>query len=193
MVAHLVGSAAAMGSVREMRRQQRLGAPLRPGAPVVEGMNALQVQERSSASPAQLLQELAVEGPRGLRARRCLPAPLRALPVPFGPPLGIRPLGYLMDRVMTRDAWMHRLDLARATGRPPVLTPEHDGRLVADVVQEWSRAHGQPVRLVLSGPAGGSYAVGRSGATLELDAVEFCRVLSGRGTGTGLLATPVPF
>jgi len=31
------------------------------------------------------------------------------------------------------------------------------------------------------------------GPELEFDAVEFCRVLSGRGNGTGLLAEQVPF
>jgi hypothetical protein len=31
------------------------------------------------------------------------------------------------------------------------------------------------------------------GPTIELDAIEFCRTLSGRETGTDLLATEVPF
>ena len=41
----------------------------------------------------------------------------------------------------------------RAAGVPPELTPEHDGRIVADVVAEWSRRHGQPYVLTLTGPA----------------------------------------
>jgi hypothetical protein len=48
--------------------------------------------------------------------------------------------------------------------------------------------------LTLTGPAGGRYvAGGGSGEELVLDAVEFCRTLSGRASGTGLLAQPVPF
>jgi hypothetical protein len=74
-----------------------------------------------------------------------------------------------------------------------VLTPDHDGRLVADAVAEWSRRHGRSFALTLTGPAGGAYASGRSGETLELDAVEFCRILSGRAQGAGLLSTEVPF
>jgi hypothetical protein len=74
-----------------------------------------------------------------------------------------------------------------------VLTPEHDGRLVADVVAEWVRRHGKPVELTLTGPAGGSFVAGESGENLELDAVEFCRILSGRAQGAGLLSTEVPF
>jgi hypothetical protein len=98
-----------------------------------------------------------------------------------------------MDRIYTRDAWMHRIDLARATGRPLVLTPDHDGRLMADVVAEWASAHGRPFRLVLTGPAGGAWTDGDGGAGLTLDAVEFARTASGRVAGTGLLAHQVPF
>jgi hypothetical protein len=41
-------------------------------------------------------------------------------------------LGYVTDVILTRDPWMHRLDLARATGQDPVLTADHDGVIVAD-------------------------------------------------------------
>ncbi len=88
---------------------------------------------------------------------------------------------------------MHRIDIARATGAPLDLSAEHDGRLVADVVQEWARAHAQPYELTLTGPAGGRCVRGTGGERIELDAVEFVRILSGRGTGRGLLATTVPF
>jgi hypothetical protein len=107
--------------------------------------------------------------------------------------LGTRPLGYLMGCIYTRDTWMHRIDLARATGRPPALTPEHDGRIVADVVAEWARAHGRPYTLTLTGPAGGTFTRGTGGESIDMDAVEFCRVLSGRAQGSGLLAHAVPF
>lgn len=192
LVAHLVGAAEGMASVRETARQARLGRRLRPGADGIDGMTAVQVQERADATPAELLAALEEAAPRAVRARRRLPAALRALRVPFGPPLGVRSVGYLMDCIYTRDAWMHRVDLARATGRELVLTADHDGRIVADVVDEWARAHRQPYRLVLTGPAGGVFGDG-PGEALELDAVAFCRVLSGRAAGQDLLATRVPF
>ena len=89
---------------------------------------------------------------------------------------------------------MHRVDITRATGRELVLTPDHDGMLVADVVAEWAQRHGRPYRLRLTGPAGGSWrGRARGDSDHELDAVEFCRVLSGRGQGAGLLAEQVPF
>jgi hypothetical protein len=101
--------------------------------------------------------------------------------------------GYLIDVVFTRDLWMHRVDLSRATGHPLQLTPGHDGRIVADVVADWARRHGRPFTLRLDGPAGGSFTAGQEGPEVRLDAVEFCRILSGRGPTDGLLATPVPF
>jgi hypothetical protein len=84
-----------------------------------------------------------------------------------------------------------------------VLTADHDGVIVADVVAEWSRRHGQPYRLVLTGSAGGSWSSGTGGEEIVIDAADFCRVISGRpGTDRakswgdrpgGLLATQVPF
>ena len=101
--------------------------------------------------------------------------------------------GYLIDTIFTRDTWMHRLDICRATGRDMVLTPEHDGRLIADVVAEWARRHGQPFTLVLAGPAGGQWRSGDAGDRIELDALEFCWTLAGRAPAAGLLTTMVPF
>jgi hypothetical protein len=107
-------------------------------------------------------------------------------------------LGYLTDVILTRDTWMHRSDLAAATGRAMTLTPEHDGILVADVVSEWAARHREPCTITLSGPAGGAWTFDGTAdrgdaAAYQLDAVEFCRILSGRGSGSGLLATRVPF
>jgi hypothetical protein len=102
-------------------------------------------------------------------------------------------LGYLIDLIYLRDIWMHRVDTAAATGAELVLTPEHDGRIVADVVAEWARRHGQPFTLQLTGPAGGTFSAGGGGEPTVIDAVEFCCLLAGRGTPTGLFATIVPF
>jgi hypothetical protein len=101
-------------------------------------------------------------------------------------------IGFLLDTILTRDPWMHRVDIARATGIDLVLTSEHDGRIIADVVAEWARRHGQPFTLTLTGPAGGHYTAG-AGEDITIDAVEFCRILSGRAPGTGLLTQEVPF
>ena len=117
---------------------------------------------------------------------------MRYLPIPFGPPIGWVPLKYLLDVGYTRDVWAHRIDLSVATGRDMVLTPDHDGRLVADIVAEWASIHGQPFELVLEGPAGGKFSQGIDGERVEIDAVELIRVLSGRQPEVGVLSNPLP-
>ena len=193
MVAHLVGAAEANASVREMLRQAWVGRRTREHGDLVDKMNAVQVAERSARTPAELVADLADAGARGVRARARIPRPVLAVRLPLGPPLGVRPLGYLMGRIYTRDSWMHRIDIGRATGREPVLTPVHDGRLVDDVVREWAAAHGAPYSLELTGPAGGRWGTEGAGEQLVLDAVDFCRSVSGRLPASGLLAQPVPF
>jgi hypothetical protein len=98
-----------------------------------------------------------------------------------------------VDTIFTRDTWMHRLDISRATGRPMELTTGHDGRLVADVVTEWAHRHGQPFALTLTGPAGGQWRSGEAGEHLQFDALDFCWIAAGRQPATGLMATKVPF
>ncbi len=193
MVSHLAGAAQGAASVRELLRQQRKAAPLLPGADTIDRINEWQVLERADRSPEQLIDELAEAGPRAVRGRSRIPRPIRALPVPFGPPLGTQPFGYLVGRILTRDVWLHRVDLSRATDRTLDLTRDHDARIVDDVVREWAALHDRPFRLILAGPAGGTWEQGSGGAQLELDAVEFCRVLSGRADGQGLLTTRVNF
>jgi hypothetical protein len=87
---------------------------------------------------------------------------------------------------------MHRLDTADATGRPMVLTTEHDWVLVPDVVVELAPRHGAPFTVHLTGPAGGTWS-GTGGEELTVDAVLFARMLSGRASGSGLPAVGVTF
>lgn len=60
-------------------------------------------------------------------------------------------------------------------------------------MREWATRHGQPYRLTLTGPAGGSWSRGAGGTAMKSDAVQFCRTLAGRGSAEGLLAVEVPF
>jgi len=101
--------------------------------------------------------------------------------------------GFLVDTIFPRDTWVHRLDISRAIAVEMVVTPEHDGRIVANVVAEWARRHGQRFALTLTGPAGGRWESGDGGESIELDALDFCWTVAGRTPGRGLLTTPVPF
>lgn len=190
--AHLAGAMAGT-SFREGARQRKLAGQRSEssGRPFLDEMNQLQIEERAGASGADLAHELRERIGPAVTARRRVPALLRKAPIPTS--ADRLTLGELLDVILTRDVWMHRIDACRGTGRPPHLTPEHDGRLVADVVRDWADRHGEPFTLRLTGPAGGEFLRAGDGPELELDAVEFCRILSGRGRGDGLLATQVVF
>jgi hypothetical protein len=122
-----------------------------------------------------------------------MPAPIRALPL-LRLDKGLwKPLGYLYNIGFTRDVWMHRVDLSRAIGRAFDVTARHDGRIVADIIAEWATTHTDPFTLKLTGPAGGTYVRHSAdpGDSLEVDAIDCCRILSGRGTPVGVLRHPL--
>jgi len=157
-------------------------------------MTTRHVREHAHLSPSELTRRMHEQAFRAVAGRRRRPALLRAMKMKASPPFeGTWTFGYLFDIVLGRDNWMHRVDLCRAVQKPLVLSADHDGRIVADVAADWAKAHGQPFSLTLDGPAGGSFAQGAGGDELRLDAVEFCRILSGRGDGSGLLSYPIPF
>ena len=196
VVLHVLGAMDANASLREQLHQQRLGgkAGKEIGGSSLDGVNEVQIRERASLSGDELVRRYEATVDRAVRGRRRFPRPLRGVKLTMPPPwTGKRSLGWLNDVVYTRDTWMHRVDLSRATGRDLVLTSEHDGRIVADAVADWARLHGQPFELVLTGPAGGRFRTGTGGEHHELDAIEFCRSIAGRRERTGLLTTEVPF
>ncbi len=185
-VAHLAGSAASYANFAELRRQSsgRVQQPYRAeGFSWLEAQNQIQVDDRLAATPVQILAELREVAPKAAAIRAKLPAPIRALRLPLGmltPELGRVwvALGYMSDIILTRDMWMHRLDISLATERPMVLTPEHDGRITALVVRDLQQTLGREldraVHYDLTGTAGGSYLVGPGApaATIQLDACD---------------------
>jgi uncharacterized protein (TIGR03083 family) len=195
MAEHCLGMAEYAASLRTMVRQNVVAT--RRGGEFIDALTDLQVQERRDLTPAQLITRYADIVARAVRGRRRRSVLVGRVPMPGAETINGSPerwtFGYGFETILTRDLWMHRIDTARATGRDLVLTPEHDGAIVADVVAEWAGRHGQPYALTLTGPAGGRWSAGSGGPELELDAVEFCRVLSGRGHGEGLLGVEVPF
>jgi uncharacterized protein (TIGR03083 family) len=195
MAAHALGMAEMAASIREGRRQQKEAA--RRGGVFIDALTALQVQERADMSAQRLTERFRLVWPRAARARKRTPALIRRCKMPVQQAVGGRletwSLGYLIDTILTRDPWMHRIDISRATGRPITLSLDHDQIIVGDVVTEWASRHRAPCRLTLTGPAGGSWTFGDGGPHVELDAIEFCRTVSGRVPGDGLLANEVPF
>ena len=200
MYQHVLGACEAGASIRENVHQLRRARSYRnqAGGPLEAALSAVQVRERADLSPGQIIGRLTAIAPRTVRGRARTPALVRnhAKLAVDGPVYETWKLGYLIDTIYLRDLWMHRADAARALNRPLELTPRHDGRIVADVVAEWARRHGEPFVLDLTGPAGGRYAHAPElpgTRHISFDAVEFCRTLAGRGQPAGLLTTIVPF
>lgn len=199
LVGHMVGAMRSAASTREFLRQFRVISrrTKATGANQTDVMTAVQIELTASLNEQDLVSECrSLVGPAA-RGRSKPPAPIRRwvrFPVTFGSTTESWRLDYLLDVILTRDAWMHSVDLSRAIGRPMALTQELDGQVIAGVAEEWGRRHGQPVTLRLTGPAGGEFSLnGAGGQTIEIDAVEFARSVSGRQPEGGLLSVDVPF
>ena len=194
MAGHVLGMAEMVATVPQFAAQNIAASRAGGG---IDALTAHQVSRRASLSPAEVVRRIGAIGPRAVRGRRRLSRVLGRVTLPEDQVVGDATerwaFAFLFDVVLTRDTWMHRIDIARATTREPELTADHDGVLVADVMREWSQRHRRPYRLRLTGPAGGAWSAGTGGEEIAIDAVEFCRLLSGRGTGDGLLAQQVPF
>jgi uncharacterized protein (TIGR03083 family) len=196
IVVHLIASAEAQASPRELVRQMAAGPKMMAeidGIYPVDGLNEASLRARGHLTPAELPTRWNAVAAAALQKRRRMPRFTRALPILRLAPGLWKPVGYLYDMGFTRDVWMHRVDISRAIGRPFEATADHDGRVVADIIAEWATTHTDPFNLHLTGPAGGTYVrdprAGISG--LELDAIEACRILSGRATPTGVLNHPL--
>jgi uncharacterized protein (TIGR03083 family) len=193
---HVLGACEAGASMRENMHQMRVGRKRRKdlGVSLEAGISGIQVAERDDLSPDELIARLERVAPKTVKGRTRTPRPMRAMKIGIDAPVVEKwKLGYLIDIIYLRDAWMHRVDTANAIGADVVLTAEHDGRIVADVVAEWARRHGQPFTLELTGAAGGVFTAGDGDEPTVIDAVEFCSLLAGRGEATGLFTTIVPF
>jgi hypothetical protein len=119
--------------------------------------------------------------------RRRIPWLIRQVRAPLGP-LGLAPIGYLTDTIYTRDWWMHRADLCRATGQRMYLTPEHDGRIVSLVLHDLAhklarQPQPETVDLHLIDDIEVAYRFGDKSQTdvsITMNLIEFNRLASGR-------------
>ncbi len=195
---HLLGMAQMAATMRELARQQVASQrrAKREGGSLLDALTAHQVEKNARLTPSGVLDAFRRVAPQAVKGRGRPPAFVRARTLPGLQDAGEHQeawtSGYLLEVILTRDPFMHRIDITRATGVPMRAEPGHEGVIVADVVQEWAGRHGSPYDVVLTGPAGGHWSRGQA-EPMELDAFEFCRMLSGRAAGTGLLGERVPF
>ena len=184
MLAHQAGGYASGTSYKEMIRQYT--SKPKPGQLPEDAINDLQVGERADKTPAELIAELKQIGEAA--ARNCAYG-FNAIkwirtPHPVGGFMSIR---HLMWVIHSRDTWMHRLDICRATDRLFEQTREHDGRIVELVVRDVAkklraRLNGKAIALTLTGVAGGEWMLGDGEAVsgLRMDALDFNVYVSGR-------------
>ena len=186
ILAHQAGGYASGLGYRQMFRQYAV-IP-RGGQLIEDAINQRQLQQRAGRSPAELIAELRRSGP--IAARKWayqfrLIKPVFA-PHPVGGRLSVR---HLMWIIHSRDTWMHRLDICRATNRAFYQTAGHDGRIVALVMRDVAavlrdQLGGQAVIFELTGVAGGVWKIGpgQAAATITMDALDFNIFASGRFT-----------
>ncbi|MCB1015324.1 MAG: maleylpyruvate isomerase family mycothiol-dependent enzyme [Acidimicrobiales bacterium] len=198
LAGHLVGAMRSAASLRETASQQRAVAKRvkETGEAEVDALTALQIARAADLEPPEVVAELRRLVDPAIAGRQRLPRFVRRR-VGFQVHLGAIDERWTLDRflgqILTRDAWLHGVDLADALGVDLALDAT-DRAVVGDVAVEWAHRHGRPVDLSLTGPAGGRLVVGQGGDRLEVDAVEFCRIVSGRSSGDHpLLDQPVPF
>ncbi|GAA2504039.1 maleylpyruvate isomerase family mycothiol-dependent enzyme [Streptomyces gobitricini] len=187
LATHVVGQYEELARPWLLVGRTLLGRRRHPRLAPLDAHNLCQVEARCSVPPQAVAELLDRFGPPGLRAVERLPGglrrrvPLSAL-FPEAKELPDDSMDYLARVLITRDTWMHRVDICDATGREPVLH-EHDkevvGQVLLDLALDWN---GPPAFLDLSGPAGGRWRLGRGrpAVVVRTDAVTLMRHLSGR-------------
>lgn len=192
IAAHLCAWAELMTSFTEARRIVRAAFARRKElGNILDAANQTQVDARAALTTEDLLARMDDSLPKMLKVRARLGRYGRYVPL-AGPPAGFYNLGFLANVIFTRDAFMHRIDIARATSAPLDLgAPE--ARIVADIVRDWLKRGSGDVRVVLTGAAGGVYVTGPGPhAELTADAVELCRFFAGRADRSVVAAVGDP-
>jgi uncharacterized protein (TIGR03083 family) len=185
LTAHLAGQYQGLASPAVYLRRHRRAHRRYPGLSRLDADNRQQIDDLGARSGPELLAMLAATGPKAIRGRRRIPALVRRQHIGRmypEEPLPDDRLSYVLDVLGLRDPWMHRVDLARATGRP-LLLGAHDQVIVAQVIHDLGRSwSGPPTLIELTGPAGGRWALGHGtpAATVRADTVDYLRALSGR-------------
>lgn len=118
MAGHTTGMALMATGLKETLRQSVVSK--RRGGDPLDALTALQVEEHAHLATGELRDRFAAIGPRAARGRRRTPALVRRMKLPDPQDVGGRierwTNGYLIDTILTRDPWMHRMDICRRPG-----------------------------------------------------------------------------
>jgi uncharacterized protein (TIGR03083 family) len=179
IVGHLIGWAECFASFKEFRhqfaasikRRKELGNP-------VNAQNEQQVEDRRHLTPDEIIERFETSMQKFLGFRMTVGKFAHYLPYYDPSIIKYSNVGYIARVIFTRDMFMHRVDIARATDRPVSLERE-DAMLLRDVVSDWSRRHDIDATIDL-GPIG-TFVAGQGGrARISGDGPTFARVMTGR-------------
>ncbi|WP_146070262.1 maleylpyruvate isomerase family mycothiol-dependent enzyme [Arthrobacter sp. GMC3] len=193
MASHLLGAQEDLMSVPGVLGRRWTGRRRYPGLSLLDAANQVQIDSHASESTAELARSYRANIPKVARYVSRFPRMLSGISVdktmaPRNSPLR---LGYLYNVIYLRDAWMHGIDLARATGVPrPACGVEAMvvGQIMDDAAYQWGAEAGPEV--VLSGEISGTWQLGRPGQPARVTAagLDLCRRLSGRRPETEVMA-----
>jgi uncharacterized protein (TIGR03083 family) len=184
LVAHVAGQFEEQARFGTFRRRLREGKRRYPDRIALDAHNQYQIDELSGLSTGELKAHLAEHVPPALKAIRRAPWFVRRMPSTLffpEPPLPDRRMSYLFDVLTSRDTWMHRLEIADATGRP-FTVDGHDldvvDRVMEDLAQAWT---GPGLKIELTGAIKGIWSLGTDPEATSADGLTLMRHLSGRG------------
>lgn len=184
MTAHQAGAYASGAGYPELIHQYM--AALKPDQLAEDAINKRQLADRAEKSPAELIAEIERHGDKAVHNWAYGFRLFKPLRVPH-PVAGWLSMRYLMLVVHSRDTWIHRLDICRATGQPFEQTRQHDGRINELVVRDLARSlqrklNRKAIALELDGIAGGKWTIGDGdpAATIRMDTLDFNIYASGR-------------
>ncbi len=186
ILAHQAGGYASGTGYKELVHQYT-SIPKRGQLPE-DAVNETQLADRVGKSPAELIAELRRVGPVAIKkwAHQFQLIKLVTIPHQVTGSLSLR---HLMLVIHSRDTWMHRLDICRATGRKFEQTAEHDGRIVALVMRDIAKVLSKitskrSVVFELSGTSGGSWKIGGGDpiSTIQMDVLDFNIYVSRRSS-----------
>jgi uncharacterized protein (TIGR03083 family) len=147
---------------------------------LADAINEQQQADRQHQPGPTIISELERLTAKAVHRRLKTPRLVRRVHVPGDDLPRDANFGYLFDVIYPRDAWLHRIDTARATGRP--LSPTAGDRdIIAQVVRDLARGWRDQAWTLDLGDAGDwQIGSGHAVATVRTDAVDYLRLLSGR-------------
>ena len=183
IVGHMIGNAENTLDFDLLAERIEEGGRRYPDLPRLDGMNEMAVQAWRERPAGELVSGFAQLWRKLLHVLPEMPEQAREHRFDTGyPEVAPISLGYVVDVILTRDMWMHRIDICRAADRTFAMH-DHDRGVVEQVLRdlddEWA---GSSFVLELGGVVTGDWQIGPDApvATVAGDALDLMRSLSGR-------------